>query len=108
MGEQGDGDATEAILVGVRHRLRREILKQLGVGRSASRSSPRELSEAIREPLSNISYHVRVLADCELIELVDTRHVRGSLQHFYEATERANHPVARASLGLREPQPGDD
>lgn len=33
--------------------------------------------------LSTVSYHVRVLAECEAIRPVRTSPVRGSMQHFY-------------------------
>jgi DNA-binding transcriptional regulator GbsR (MarR family) len=45
--------------------------------------SPREVSEELGESLSNVSYHVRVLARCEVVTLVGTKPVRGSMQHFY-------------------------
>ena len=62
------------------------------------RISPRELAELLSEPLSNISYHVRVLANCEALELVGTRAVRGSTQHFYQATVEP--AWARSALGV--------
>lgn len=60
--------------------------------------SPRELAEALSEPLSNVSYHVRVLVDCDVLRLVGTRPVRGSTQHFYRATVEPE--WARAALEL--------
>lgn len=45
--------------------------------------SPREIAHELRQPLANVSYHVRVLAKCEVIDLMETRPVRGSVQHFY-------------------------
>jgi DNA-binding transcriptional ArsR family regulator len=71
---------SEKLLVALRHPLRRQILRDMG---DKDRISPRELSERLRQPLSNVSYHVRVLADCGAIALVDTAPVRGSMQHFY-------------------------
>jgi DNA-binding transcriptional ArsR family regulator len=41
--------------------------------------SPRRLSDDLHEPLSNVSYHVRVLLEQEAVELVDTQPVRGSM-----------------------------
>jgi DNA-binding transcriptional ArsR family regulator len=49
----------------------------------ATSMSPREVSRVLGEPLSNVSYHVRVLAECEAITLDSTKPVRGSMQHFY-------------------------
>lgn len=53
-------------------------------------ASPSELSKELEEPLGNVSYHVRILVQCEAIELVKTEPVRGALEHFYRATVR-NH-----------------
>jgi DNA-binding transcriptional ArsR family regulator len=89
------------LLSALRHPLRREILREM-VGEEAI--SPRELSLLLDRPLSNVSYHVRVLADCAAVTLVSTRPVRGSMQHFY-CTE-IEEPWARQILGLEDP-PGD-
>ena len=70
-------------LMALRHRLRRQILQVFD--RSDQPISPREVSGKLEQPLSNVSYHVRVLADCDAINLVDTRPVRGSVQHFYRS-----------------------
>lgn len=83
------------LLVALRHPLRRRILREMAGGEAIS---PRELSTALRQPLSNVSYHVRVLADCSAVKLVDTLPVRGSMQHFYRPAIKA--PWARAVLGL--------
>lgn len=53
-------------------------------------ASPSELSKELQEPLGNVSYHVRILIQCDAIELVKTEPVRGALEHFYRATIR-NH-----------------
>ena len=52
-------------------------------------ASPNELSEEFREGLSQISYHIKVLREYELIELVRTEPRRGAVEHFYAATHRA-------------------
>ena len=44
------------------HPLRRRILREMLDERT--RTSPRELAAELGEPLSNVSYHVRVLAEC--------------------------------------------
>ena len=89
------------LLVALRHPLRRDILRTM-VGEEAI--SPREVAATLRQPLSNVSYHVRVLADCGAIALVGTKAVRGSMQHFYRAAIEA--PWARQVLGLGAPDPG--
>ncbi len=86
------------LLVALRHPLRRQILQRMDDEKAIS---PRELSSALRQPLSNISYHVRVLAECEAVALVETKPVRGSMQHFYCTSIDA--PWARQVLGLPDP-----
>jgi predicted transcriptional regulator len=85
------------LLLALRHPLRRDILRKMA-GKKAI--SPRETATALAQPLSNVSYHVRVLADCAAISLVRTEPVRGSMQHFYCVTIEA--PWARQVLGLDE------
>jgi DNA-binding transcriptional ArsR family regulator len=68
------------------HDLRVEILALL----NERVASPVELHRELQEELSQVSYHVKVLRECDCIELVDTRPVRGSVEHFYRATERAS------------------
>ncbi|HEX3360676.1 MAG TPA: helix-turn-helix domain-containing protein [Solirubrobacterales bacterium] len=71
-----DGD----LLKSLRHPLRRQILIAVA---SRPSTSPRALADELHEPLSNISYHVRALADFGALILVDTEPVRGSVAHFY-------------------------
>jgi DNA-binding transcriptional ArsR family regulator len=51
-------------------------------------ASPKEIAAQIETPLSNVSYHVRVLDELGLIEIVEEESVRGSVAHFYKAVER--------------------
>jgi DNA-binding transcriptional ArsR family regulator len=85
------------LLVALRHPLRREILRQMA---GEEMASPREIASALGQPLSNVSYHVRVLADRAAITLVRTQPVRGSMQHFYRTAVEAS--WARQLLGLSE------
>jgi len=89
------------LLRALRHPLRRRILREMADGKAAS---PRGLSNRLRQPLSNVSYHVRVLAECRAITLVRTRPARGSVQHFYRSTVKA--PWALQVLGLGESDRG--
>lgn len=73
---------THALLTALKHPLRRGILREMQDG---TQVSPRELAMSLEEPLSNVSYHVRVLADCGAVRLVRTKQVRGSTQHFYRS-----------------------
>ena len=99
------GDDNE-LLIALRHPLRRQILRAMA---AQDPISPRQISDELREPLSNVSYHVRVLADCGAVTLVDTEPVRGSMQHFYSPA--IEEPWALAVLGLSEeedtPQGGE-
>jgi DNA-binding transcriptional ArsR family regulator len=58
--------------------------------------SPRELEQELGEGLSQVSYHVKVLRDFELISLTKTEPRRGAVEHFYRATERAFIPGGMA------------
>lgn len=51
-------------------------------------ASPKEISDEIDVPLSNVSYHVRVLDELGLVEIMEEESVRGSVAHFYKAVER--------------------
>jgi DNA-binding transcriptional ArsR family regulator len=51
-------------------------------------ASPKEIAGQIEIPLSNVSYHVRVLDELGLVEIVEEESVRGSVAHFYKAVER--------------------
>jgi DNA-binding MarR family transcriptional regulator len=67
------------------HPLRASLLRIL-VERT---SSPAEMARELDEDLSNVSYHTKQLVELECAELVNTRPVRGALEHFYRATERS-------------------
>jgi DNA-binding transcriptional ArsR family regulator len=89
------------LLVALRHPLRRRILRAMA-GEDAL--SPRELSARLRAPLSNVAYHIRVLADCAAVRLVHTEPARGSMEHFYLNVVDA--PWARQILGLERDEGG--
>lgn len=74
------------LLVALRHPLRRAILREMA---DEDAISPREIAAALCKPLSNVSYHVRVLADCAAVSLVNTKPARGSMQHFYRVAIEA-------------------
>ena len=92
-----DRPKEENLLTALGHPLRREILRAMADGKPVS---PRELSEALDQPLSNVSYHVRVLVQSKALKLVRTKPTRGSIQHFYRSIVQA--PWARQVLGLGE------
>jgi len=56
------------------------------------------------ERLGNVSYHVRILRELGLVELVRTEPRRGALEHFYRATARPwldDHQWAALPRGFR-------
>jgi DNA-binding transcriptional ArsR family regulator len=75
-----------ALVTALRHPLRRAILKRMSDGRKAS---PSELAEELDETLSNVAYHVRVLAKSRALKPVSRRQVRGATQHFYRWSLKA-------------------
>lgn len=66
------------------HPLRVQLLAALNEGVA----SPNELAKKLDEPLTNVSYHVRMLHDLGCIELVETEPRRGALEHYYRAVVR--------------------
>jgi predicted transcriptional regulator len=78
--------AVEAELNVLQHEVRRAILR---VCLDQERAiSPREISAKLRLPLSDVSYHVRVLANNKALRLIRTKHVRGAVQHFYRPSQK--------------------
>lgn len=73
------------------HPLRVSILEVLSIdgGRTMS---PADLAKELQVGLNGLNYHVLELAKKGLIDLVDTRQVRGATEHFYRAA-----PVASSS-----------
>ena len=64
----------------LKHELRRKILRLMSDRRKAS---PCELAKELGEKLSNVAYHVRVLAASGALKPVGSKQVRGARQHFY-------------------------
>jgi len=69
------------------HPLRRRILREMM--RTEAEATPTGLAGRLSEPLVVVSYHVRVLAECKAVKLVRTERVRGSTQHVYGCSLRA-------------------
>lgn len=67
------------------HPLRVEILAEV----NKAPMSPSEFQRQRAKILSGVAYHFRELEKLGCIELIDTRQVRGSTEHFYQASERA-------------------
>ncbi len=73
-----------ALIKAIAHPLRQRLLNALAGGVA----SPAQLAKDLGERLQNVSYHMRILEKYGAIELVDTRPVRGALEHFYRASAR--------------------
>ncbi len=84
MGKQGD-EADQDLARAFAHPLRIQILQILGNGPS----SPKQISDLLGEPLSNVSYHARVLSKCNCIQLIETRPARGAVEHIYQVKPHA-------------------
>jgi Helix-turn-helix domain len=86
-----DPNAVKAIAHPIRYEALR-VFEYLGL------SSPSEVARELGEPLNKVTHHVDVLVECEAIELVETRPVRGAVQHFYRPCTRSNVSDAIARL----------
>jgi DNA-binding transcriptional ArsR family regulator len=103
--EQGSrSDDPRAIAAGLlavlNHPIRQELLKHYVESDRAL--SPKELADLTGAKLPTVSYHVRVLADERAIELIEEEPVRGSVAHFYRASDLTRKtPWVLESLGVR-------
>ncbi|HEU4706627.1 MAG TPA: hypothetical protein VFS64_05545 [Solirubrobacterales bacterium] len=58
----------------------------------------------MRQPLSSVSYHVRVLEKFGALKVAREEKRRGAVEHFYEPTEVVTGTLwALAAIGLRPP-----
>lgn len=81
----GRGEADAALLKALSHPVRARALTVL----NQRVASPSELANEQGEPVGYVAYHVRVLRELGMIELVKTRQVRGATEHFYRSTTQA-------------------
>jgi DNA-binding transcriptional ArsR family regulator len=72
------------LLKGLAHPLRLELLAMM----SYREISPKDFARHRGEPVSNLSYHFRLLEELGCIELARTRPVRGSVEHIYRRIKR--------------------
>jgi DNA-binding transcriptional ArsR family regulator len=87
------------------HPVRRQILREM-LG-TQEEVSPRQLAAKLSQELSALSYHVRVLDECDAVKLVRTGQVGGSNQHFYRVIVKADWALAALKTG-EEPPPEKD
>ncbi len=79
-----DTDTSEyAKIKAMGHPQRRKVMAAIAGQENAKAISPVEISKQLEVPLTDVSYHVRVLVRCKAIALTRTKQVRGSQQHFY-------------------------
>jgi DNA-binding transcriptional ArsR family regulator len=78
----GQGSADSILLKALSHPVRARALTVL----NQRIASPSELAAEQDEAVGYVAYHVRVLHELGMIELVKTRQVRGATQHFYRST----------------------
>ncbi|HEX2128816.1 MAG TPA: helix-turn-helix domain-containing protein [Solirubrobacterales bacterium] len=82
--QSADATRETRMMKALSHPLRWRILEALMSGPA----SPSVIAAELGEPLGNVSYHVKILLQYDAIELVETRPVRGALEHVYRAIER--------------------
>ncbi len=90
----------EALLFVLRHPLRKRLLRFYLEAEGTL--SPKQLTVLANEPrIANVGYHVRALDENGAVELVKTEPRRGSVEHFYKATDLVDEvPWGRAALGM--------
>jgi DNA-binding transcriptional ArsR family regulator len=86
--ETGSRFVDQRVIKSLAHELRVEILAIL----NDRMASPNELSKELGEGLSQVSYHVKVLKDYDMIELVKTEPRRGAVEHYYRASTKVMIP----------------
>jgi predicted ArsR family transcriptional regulator len=84
-GQQGGKGHHTMLAVAVSHRVRSLVFSIL----RERVASPAELGRELMIDVNQIAYHVRTLRKWELIELIDTRQVRGATEHFFAAVKLA-------------------
>lgn len=78
-----DPDADQWVAA-LNHPLRRSILRILG---DQDLASATEISKRTQTRLGNVAYHLKVLKELEVVELVRRRQVRGAFEKFYRSAE---------------------
>jgi DNA-binding transcriptional ArsR family regulator len=86
--ETGSRSVDQRVIKSLAHELRVEILAIL----NDRMASPNELSKELGEGLSQVSYHVKVLKDYDMIEMVKTEPRRGAIEHYYRASTKVMIP----------------
>jgi DNA-binding transcriptional ArsR family regulator len=82
--KQSAGVVDRRLAKALSHPLRAHVLSIL----NERVASPNQIAGELEEPLGNVSYHVKTLAEMGCIELVRTEPRRGAIEHFYRAVVR--------------------
>jgi DNA-binding transcriptional ArsR family regulator len=82
--KQAAGVVDRRLAKALSHPLRAHVLSIL----NERVASPNQIAGELEEPLGNVSYHVKTLAEMGCIELVRTEPRRGAIEHFYRAVVR--------------------
>lgn len=85
MAEEDSRFVDQFLVKALAHPLRVRILDLLNL----REASPKEISEELRAPLSNVSYHTSVLVDCGCVQPTRTEQRRGAVEHFFRAVPRS-------------------
>jgi DNA-binding transcriptional ArsR family regulator len=82
--KQSAGVVDRRLAKALSHPLRAHVLSIL----NERVASPNQIAGELEEPLGNVSYHVKTLAEMGCIELVRTEPRRGAIEHYYRAVVR--------------------
>jgi predicted transcriptional regulator len=74
-------DVSPALLEGLNHPIRRQILRILST--KGTVQSPSDMAELVELGLSNVAYHTRYLAERNILRCAGTKQIRGATQHLY-------------------------
>jgi predicted transcriptional regulator len=76
--------ATQSRIKAMSHPLRAEAFRLIRVN---GPTSPAAIARELEADTKAVSYHVRKLREFDCVELVDIKVTRGTVEHFYTATE---------------------
>jgi DNA-binding transcriptional ArsR family regulator len=82
-----------ALIHALNHPLRRQVLRLLS--KQEAEPTPTGLTKLVSSSLNDLSYHVRVLDDLNVIQQTHIKRIRGSTKHFYISTVADNSLVSQ-------------
>jgi len=101
--ENGTGDR-QAVFEALQHALRRELLKLVVEHKELT---PSKCARLLDDKLTDVSYHMRKLADRGLVRLDHTGQARGAAVHFYvPGPALEQFPWVHEAIGLSPPRSG--